>query len=225
MNNLESSVLQMLSSTRKCPDLGLLLMASIWPLVGGIILDWVGVDVVAPICTTTILFGSLVAATGVQIGNWRVLAGGYILQGFGTALIDSCQQVFFHAFGRRQGLAFAFGLESAIASATSLASEAAAIPIRDSLGTKYVFWIPVAFCGFSSLLNFAYLYYAIRRMPPRYRVSTGKERAHGNGAQKLLSLESLWLLPWCFWMLPATQLLQSGAAGGFSVARADIIRM
>jgi hypothetical protein len=103
------------------------LTCRIWPLVGGIILDWVGVDVVAPICTTTILVGSLVAASGVQIGNWRVLAGGYILQGFGTALLDSCQQVFFHAFGRRQGLAFAFGLENAIASATSLASEAAAI--------------------------------------------------------------------------------------------------
>jgi hypothetical protein len=72
-------------------------MFRIWPLVGGIILDWVGVDVVAPVCTTTILFGSLIAATGVEIGNWRVLAGGYILQGFGTALLDSCQQVFFHA--------------------------------------------------------------------------------------------------------------------------------
>jgi hypothetical protein len=122
------------------------LTCRIWPLVGGIILDWVGVDVVAPICTTTILVGSLVAASGVQIGNWRVLAGGY-------------------------------------------------------------------------------LYYAKRKMPAQYRVSTGRERSHAGGARKLLSLESLWLLPWCFWMLPATQLLQSGAAGGFSVARADIIRM
>ena len=217
----------MLSSIRKRTRMTLWgeLTCSIWPLVGGIILDWVGVDVVAPICTTTILVGSLVAASGVQIGNWRVLAGGYILQGFGTALLDSCQQVFFHAFGRRQGLAFAFGLENAIASATSLASEAAAIPVRDSLGTNYVFWIPVAFCGFSSLLNFAYLYYAKRKMPAQYRVSTGRERSQAGGARKLLSLESLWLLPWCFWVLPATQLLQSGAAGGFSVARADIIRM
>lgn len=154
-----------------------------------------------------------------------MLAGGYILQGFGTALLDSCQQVFFHAFGRRQGLAFAFGLENAIASATSLASEASAIPIRDSLGTNMVFWIPVAFCAFSSMLNFAYLYYAKRKMPRQYRVSTGRDRYQSGGARKLLSLDSLWLLPWCFWMLPATQLLQSGAAGGFSVARADIIRM
>jgi hypothetical protein len=122
-------------------------------------------------------------------------------------------------------LAFAFGLENAIASATSLASEAAAIPIRDSLGTNYVFWIPVAFCGCSSLLNFAYLYYAKYKMPAQYRVSTGRDRSKGSGNAKVLSLDSLWRLPWCFWVLPATQLLQSGAAGGFSVARADIIRL
>jgi hypothetical protein len=201
------------------------LIPRIWPLAGGIILDWVGVDIIAPVCTTTILLGSLIAATGVQVGNWRVLAGGYIVQGFGTALLDSCQQVFFHAFGQRQGLAFAFGLENAIASATSLASEAAAIPIRDSLGTNYVFWIPVAFCGCSSLLNFAYLYYAKYKMPAQYRVSTGRDRSKGSGNAKVLSLDSLWRLPWCFWVLPATQLLQSGAAGGFSVARADIIRL
>lgn len=195
-------------------------------MIGGILLDWVGVDVIAPVCTTLILIGSLISASGVQIGNWRLLAGGYIVQGFGTALLDSCQQVFFHAFGRRQGLAFAFGLESAIASATSLASEAAAIPIRDSLGTKAVFWIPVAFCALSSALNFAYLYYSKKRMPAQYRLTTGRQRAQAGGSnRKLVSLDSLWRLPWCFWMLPATQLLQSGAAGGFSVARADIIRM
>lgn len=189
-------------------------------------LDWRGVEFVTPICTVTILVGSLLTAIGCQAGNWRTLAGGYIIQGFGTALLDSCQQVYFHAFGRRQGLAFVFGLENAIASSISLAAEASAIPIRDNLGLQYVFWIAVAFCGFSVLVNGVYLFFAKRMMPEQFRVKSGKQTAAQKGAKpKLLSIEPFKLLPWCFWVLPMTQLLQSGAADGFSIARADMIRM
>jgi MFS family permease len=45
------------------------------------------------------------------------------------------------------------------------------------------------------------------------------------GLEKKLSLRSLMQLPWAYWMLPMTQLLQSGAAGGYSTSFADIIRM
>ena len=215
----------MQSSTREVPITNRL-TDRIWPLIGGIILDWVGVDVVAPACTVIILIGSIVSASGIEITNWRLLAGGYIIQGFGTALLDSCQQVYFHAFGGRRGLALAFGLENAIANSTGLISEAVAIPIRDALGTKWVFWIAVIFCAASVIINTVYIWYAKKIMPAKYRVTTGRERAKALGDRKsILSLSSLFLLPWCFWMLPMTQLLQSGAAGGFSIARADIIRM
>lgn len=103
-------------------------------------MDWIGVGITAPVCTITILLGSTIAALGVNIGNWRVLVGGYIIQGFGTALLDSCQHVLFHALGRRQGLALAFSLENAFANATGATARAAAIPIRDALGTQWVFW-------------------------------------------------------------------------------------
>jgi hypothetical protein len=119
-------------------------MTSAWPVMGGIILDWVGVEMTAPVCTIAILLGTAVAAAGVNLGNWRVVVGGYIIQGFGTALLDSCQHVFFHALGRRQGLAFAFSLENAVANATGAAARAAAIPIRDALGTQWVFWYVIS---------------------------------------------------------------------------------
>lgn len=199
---------------------------SIWPLIGGLILDWRGVEFVTPICTLTILIGALLTAIGAQTTSWRTLAGGYIIQGFGTALLDSCQQVYFHAFGQRRGLAFAFGLENAIASSIALASEASAVPIKDSLGLRYVFWIAAVFCGVSVAINWVYLGLMRRYVPARYRVGSGRARAARNGEKvRVLSLEPFRRLPWCFWVLPMTQLLQSGAADGFSIARADIIRM
>lgn len=91
--------------------------------------------------------GSIVASLGVSRNNWRMLAGGYIIQGFGTALLDSCQHVIFHAFGRRRGLAFAFSLENAFANATGAAAKAAAIPIRDALGVEWVFWYATEVLG------------------------------------------------------------------------------
>jgi hypothetical protein len=103
-------------------------------------LDWLGVQTIAPLCTVTILLGSIVSALGVNLTNWRLLAGGYIIQGFGTALLDSCQHVFFHAYGGRRGLAFAFALENAFANATGASARAAAIPIQRALGTQWVFW-------------------------------------------------------------------------------------
>lgn len=202
------------------------LVSSIWPFFGGIVLDWVGVETVSPACTSIILFGSLITAGGIRARNWQVVAGGFILRGFGTALLDSCQQVFFHALGGRRGLAFAFGLENAIAEAISLASEAAAVPIYQAHGLDVVFWIPVAFCAVSVIINFVYIWYAKKVIPAQYRPSSGRDRAKSDNASvKVISFASVWLLPWCFWMLPMTQLLQSGAASGFSVARADIIRL
>lgn len=53
-----------------------------------------------------------------------------------------------------------------------------------------------------------------------------KNKSKGR-AKALLQTQwnTLFLLPWAYLMLPATQLLQSGAAGGFSYNSADIIRL
>lgn len=59
---------------------------SVWPVMGGILLDWYGPNIVIPICTTVIFVGSLLSAVSINIINWRMLAGGNILMGFGIAV-------------------------------------------------------------------------------------------------------------------------------------------
>lgn len=63
----------------------------------------------------------------------------------------------------------------------------------------------------------------------QYRLMPGRALAlakSGNmGAEKKMSFTSLMQLPWAYWMLPTTQLLQSSVAGGYGTSSADIIRM
>ncbi|WQF88900.1 Putative major facilitator superfamily, MFS transporter superfamily [Colletotrichum destructivum] len=203
---------------------------TVFPIVGGLALDWWGPNPVTLCCTAAILVGSVVAAAGVQVGLWRVLVGGHVLMGFGIAVLDSATQKFFYHWFGASGLAFAFGLESAIANTVSLVSGMVAIPIRDGTGWYgWTFWIPVFFCGFSLAVNAAYVVFERVAVPARFRLTSGRARAiaesRGLSERRRFSWDALLALPWAYLMLPATQLLQSGAAGGFSTSSADMIRM
>jgi MFS family permease len=203
---------------------------SIWPIVGGILLDWFGPNIITLLCTTVILVGSILAALGTTLGTWRLLVAGNVVMGFGIAVVDSAQQKFFYHWFGADGLAFAFGLENAIAGTVSLVGGITAIPIRDRTGWYgWCFWIPVFFCAFSVLVSVAYIVFERLVVPENYRFKSGRTASlaasHAQGTdRKRLSWATLFILPWAFWMLPATQLLQSGAAGGFSTSSADIIR-
>lgn len=69
---------------------------SIWPITGGILLDWYGPNVAIPLCTIITLVGSVISAAGINVANWRMLTGGNILMGFGIAVLDSAQQKLFY---------------------------------------------------------------------------------------------------------------------------------
>ncbi|KAL1303061.1 hypothetical protein AAFC00_006507 [Neodothiora populina] len=204
---------------------------SIWPIIGGLLLDWFGPNIIVLLCTSIIFIGSLLAAVAIHLDTWRVLTGGHILMGFGIAVLDSAQQKFFyHWFGVR-GLAFAFGLENAVAKTISLTAGMTAIPIRNSTGWYgWSFWIPAMFCGASTIIAILYLLFDRFLVPKKFKLKSGREMAAENTGdmahqQKTFSPKTILQLPWQFWMLPMTQLLQSGAAGGFGVSSADIIRM
>lgn len=82
---------------------------SIFPLIGGMALDWYGYHIITICCTSTILLGTVVTALAPATGKWRVMVGGQILQSFGVAVLDSAQhKLFYHWFGTG-GLALAFG--------------------------------------------------------------------------------------------------------------------
>ncbi|RSL94754.1 hypothetical protein CEP52_012444 [Fusarium oligoseptatum] len=200
---------------------------TIFPIVGGLILDWWGPNIVTLFCTSIILVGSIVAAVGVQIGLWRLLVSGHVLMGFGIAVLDSATQKFFYHWFGASGLALAFGLESAISSTVGLVSGMVAIPIRDQTGWYgWTFWIPVVFCGLSLIMNTAYVCFERFVVPIEYRLTPGRDAAITEKhliTKRNFSWRLLLNLPWAYLMLPATQLLQSGAAGGFSTSSADII--
>jgi MFS family permease len=65
---------------------------TVFPIIGGIILDWYGPNIVTLFCTNIVLVGSAIAAAGVQVGLWRVLVAGHVLMGFGIAVLDSATQ-------------------------------------------------------------------------------------------------------------------------------------
>jgi cyanate permease len=71
---------------------------TIFPIVGGLILDWWGPNVGTLCCTSVILVGSVVAAVGVQVGLWRLLVSGHVLMGFGIAVLDSATQKVFYPY-------------------------------------------------------------------------------------------------------------------------------
>ena len=65
---------------------------TVFPILGGLVLDWWGPNIVTLCCTTIILVGSLIAAGSTITDMWRLLVGGHVLMGFGIAVLDSAQQ-------------------------------------------------------------------------------------------------------------------------------------
>ena len=102
---------------------------SIWPIIGGILLDYFGPNIIILCCTFIVLVGSILSGLAVNFGLWRLLAGGHILMGFGIAVLDSATQKFFYHWFGAGGLALAFGLESAVSRTVDLVVSAQLLAI------------------------------------------------------------------------------------------------
>ncbi|KAJ4338842.1 hypothetical protein N0V95_007940 [Ascochyta clinopodiicola] len=101
---------------------------SIWPIIGGLLLDHFGPNIIVLCCTGVVLVGSMMAGVAVNIGKWRLLAGGHIFMGFGIAVLDSATQKFFYHWFGVGGLALAFGLESAVSRTVDLVVRQQEVP-------------------------------------------------------------------------------------------------
>lgn len=79
------------------------------------------------------------------------------------------------------------------------------------------------------VVNIAYVCFERFVVPKQYWLTSARAKTlastHGVGNKRIFSFKTLLDLPWCYLMLPATQLLQSGAAGGFGVSATDMITM
>ncbi|WVQ80631.1 hypothetical protein IAT38_002736 [Cryptococcus sp. DSM 104549] len=208
---------------------------SVWPLIGGICLDWFGINTITLLCTGGIFIGSIVAALAANTGLWRMMVGGHIMMGFGTSVLDSAQhKIFYHYFGAG-GLALAFGIEYATANLFLMCSGFSTIPIKDGTGWYgWSFWIPACLCLLSFLVNIYYVLWESRILPSHMRMPNGRaiaiaKRASGPiGVADETSIHPRVVLaiPWAFWVLPMTQLFQSQAAyGPLSESATDLIMM
>lgn len=84
------------SSTKPDTQYGIIdaagsLVSTIWPVIGGLALDWYGYHVVTLLCTSIILVGTIVTALAPATGLWKMMVGGAILQSFGVAALDAAQ--------------------------------------------------------------------------------------------------------------------------------------
>ncbi|OAL46303.1 MFS general substrate transporter [Pyrenochaeta sp. DS3sAY3a] len=205
------------------------LVNTLLPIFGGMLLDWWGPNSVTLVCTTVMLGGNALAAGATNLGKWRVLVAGQIIEGLGVAVLDSAQHKFFyHWFGARD-LGFAFGIDNAVAKAVGIAAGMAAVPIRDGTGHyQWSFWIAVIFCAVSWLINIGYVWFANTIVPPQHRLTSARANAmakNPNVKTKVVDWRVLFTIPWAYMMFPLTQTLQAGGAGGFQNSAADIIRM
>lgn len=120
----------------------------------------------------------------------------------------------------------AFGLESSVAKLVSMGSGMSTIPIKDATGWYgWSFWIPVVLCGFSFLVNIVYVVWERHFLPRDFRLTGARAAALASDKKAGISFAAVLLLPWAFWMLPITQLMQSEAAGAFGQSSSDLIRM
>ncbi|KAM0752326.1 MFS general substrate transporter [Meredithblackwellia eburnea MCA 4105] len=192
----------------------------------GMCLDWFGVNTITLVCTSNIFVGAIIAALSANTGKWRMLVGGHIMMGFGTAVLDSAQhKLFYHYFGTG-GLAFAFGVEQAFNKLIGMSSGFSTIPLRDATGWwGWSFWIPTVLCGLSFLVNIGYVIWERRYLPTQYRMTPGRTQALRVGKKSGFSFKVIMCIPWAFWMLPITQIFQSEAAGAFGTSSSDLIRM
>ncbi|KAK4054331.1 hypothetical protein OIO90_003564 [Microbotryomycetes sp. JL221] len=202
---------------------------SVWPIIGGLALDWYGVNLGLLACTGVIFVGACLSAIACNISNWRLMAGGKILQGFGDAVLDSAQRkLLYHYFGSK-GLAFAGGLELSVYRAISLIAGSTAVPISEGTGWYgWAFWIPAMWCLVSVMITIGYVIFDAKFVPKSIRLTSNKaaaKLARDHVAKKRFNLSAYWLLPWAFWMLPSTMVMQSAAAGAFGGISPDLIRM
>lgn len=67
------------------------LVNTLLPIFGGMLLDWWGPNTVTIVCTTIMLGGNALVAGATNLGKWRVLVAGNIIEGLGVAILDSAQ--------------------------------------------------------------------------------------------------------------------------------------
>lgn len=74
------------------------------------------------------------------------------------------------------------------------------------------------------MVGVVYVILQRRFVPQEYRLTGARSRTMGSNGKRF-AYTQLFDLPWCFWMLPITQLLQSASAGAFASSATDLITM
>ncbi|KIY71911.1 MFS general substrate transporter [Cylindrobasidium torrendii FP15055 ss-10] len=197
------------------------LVNTILPIIGGFILDYYGICWGSMLSSVFIFLGATISAAGSNAESFTLVIVGRIVLGFGSTVIESAgSKILAHWFQHR-GLAFVYGLDIAWGKIIVLIAKATAVPMRDSAFWGWALWIPAIVCFVNLLENLVFVYWTTRVVPEWARMPTGRSKS--GGARVLPRLDALAAVPWMFWLIVCSQLLQAGVVGGFNGLSADII--
>ncbi|GJN90563.1 hypothetical protein Rhopal_003575-T1 [Rhodotorula paludigena] len=216
------------------------LINTIFPILSGCMIDYIGPSVGALYSCSIILIGALLTAGAASAGNYGLMLFAQIIFGFGSSTLETSQSklyAFYTLGSSMQGAIF--GLDIAMGRVFNLCGKLSSVPIMERANSyAMTFWVAAIFAGVSFALATSFFFYE-RTFHPSARVPTGRQaardaRARGEDvvgagshwkANRLAFLRSIWAIPAAFFLLDISQLFQSGAVGSYTSNLADTIRV
>ncbi|GAA5864570.1 hypothetical protein JCM8547_005584 [Rhodosporidiobolus lusitaniae] len=219
------------------------LINTIFPIVSGILIDFYGPMAGALWSSVVIFIGAVLTSIAASRDSYGLFLAGQIIFGFGSATLETSQNKAYSWFCLGGGIVgFVYGLDIGIGRVWNLMGKLTAVPIYEGLNSMaWTFWIGTIMCGFSLFIVAALYLYSLT-FPKSSQVPTGRmaalrraEEAKQRGEivmtdffsqwkqERRYFVQSLFLIPACFWILDITQLLQSGAVGTYTSNLADTI--
>ena len=220
---------------------------AILPIIAGIITDYYGPTYVSLICSTFIMIGTIVEASGAQSGSFFEFLGGEILMAVGTTSIMGCQMklytYWFHTSKQSgQGMiGFIVGLAIGMKRVYSTIGHQSAIPIKNATNKWYwAFWLSAILSAVSFISTVAYAiiehtFLKKTHVERQERVARAAivwpRKREARGALAYVRSNIDWFfrglkeLPASFWIMTLLQTLQAGAISSFESNSTDVIRL
>lgn len=175
------------------------------------------------ICSTFIMLGAIISATGANQTQLGLVIGGRIIMGFGSMLIESAQLKLYAHWFQGSHLALVIGIDLAWSRVLSVISRATAVPMSMTNGWwGWALWIPAIITVANLVICIMYWAFE-RRVPVQYRPPLGKDaRIEEGKLKRAISFDTLHKIPRFFWLFAGIQVFQTSVVGVYSINLADI---
>lgn len=157
---------------------------TVLPFFGGYISDVLGVKLMGVVFISLITLGQFVVSIGISIKDaptaWGVMWAGRTIFGFGGESLSVVQSAFVASYFQGKELAFAMGVNLALARIGSVVNDQASAAISSSYGVNYAYWVGFLVC-IISLIGMVVAYYMDVHADSRIRKNKGLPRLANQG--------------------------------------------